>query len=211
MLTKTLKPHILTFVFLKLELVSFSPDLQHVASDEGWLATRAKEQLPDWCWWLMMVNQYCICLSNTTFASLPFLPPSGTEPLSFSCLQTTSEVWRAMWPSAKHGSHMTSPAPDNNRQTPNKLGRRKAGKASNVLLLSTPYLPSNFQVQWKVSWTSQEFSEVWKKKKRKKREREFDLGTKMLRLFFFHETALGEVPAESTNTHLSPSPQLPGP
>lgn len=116
----------------------------------------------------MLVNWYSIWLS------LPFLPLSGTQPLSFSCSQTISELWRATRPSANHGSDMTSPAPDSNRQTSNKLGRRKAGKASNVHLLSTPYLPSNFQVQWKVSWTSQEFSEVWKTEregKRKKKKR----------------------------------------
>lgn len=153
----------------------------------------------------MLVNWYSIWLS------LPFLPLSGTQPLSFSCLQTISELWRATWPSANHGSDMTSPASDSNRQTPNKLGRRKAGKASNVHLLSTPYLPSNFQVQWKVSWTSQEFSEVWKTEREgKKKKREFDLGRKMLR-HFFHETALGEVPAESTNMQLTSAPQLPEP
>lgn len=150
----------------------------------------------------MLVNWYHICLS------LPSLPLSGTEPLSFSCLQTTLELWRATWPSANHGTDMTSPAPDNNRQTPNKLGRRKAGEASNVLLLSTPYLPSNFQVQWKVSWTSQEFSEVWKTERERKTVRERIWFRKMMK-HFFHETALSQVPAESTWHTLNPSSSAP--
>lgn len=107
---------------------------------------------------------------------LSALPPSVRNRASFLFMFADHlGALESHGPSANHGSDMTSPAPHSNRQNPNKLGRRKAGKASNALLLSTPYLPSNFQVQWKVSWTSQEFSEVWKaereRRKKKKRER----------------------------------------
>lgn len=160
MVTKTLS-HVFWYFyfFFKLQLPSFSPDLQHVALDKGWLTTRANEQLPNWCWG-----------TGATFASL--CPSSSCQPFSYSCLEITSELWSdcvgfsksRLWHDKFQLQTMTGSLQINREE-----GRQV--KTSNAGLLSTPYLPSNFQVQWKVSWTSQEFSEVGKKTEGKKKSR----------------------------------------
>lgn len=104
--------------FFKLQLSSFSLDLQHVASDKGWLTTRAKEQFLNRCWGTdTTFTSPCPSSSCQEYSLFPFCvwrPPLSSGELR-GLWQITDLTWQV-------------PAPDNNRQPPNKLGRRKAGK-----------------------------------------------------------------------------------
>lgn len=122
--------------------------MQHISLDRGRLTTRATEQFPSWYWWTSDV-----CLS------LPFLQLSGTGLVSF--LETTSELWRALWPMANLGCDVTKfqlQIMTGGLEINYKEGWQVT--TSNSVGLSSLYLLSSFPVQWKVSWTSQEFSEV---------------------------------------------------
>lgn len=109
---------VLVFFFFKLQLSSFSLDPHHVASDKGWLTTRAKEQFLNRCWGTdTTFTSLCPSSSCQEYSLFPFCvwrPPLSSGELR-GLWQITDLTWQV-------------PAPDNNRQPPNKLGRRKAGR-----------------------------------------------------------------------------------
>lgn len=112
---------------------------------------------------------------------------SGTGLVSF--LETTSELWRALWPMANLGCDVTKfqlQIMTGGLEINYKEGWQVT--TSNSVGLSSLYLLSSFPVQWKVSWTSQEFSEVGNTEK--KTVNLIFKSRKMFIIFFFLSTRL---------------------